>query len=106
MTIALPQGVQLHAPLHPRFDEILTPGALEFVAKLHRRFEPRRQELLRARQERQARIDAGEKPDFLPETRAVREGDWKIAPLPKALECRRAEITGPAADRKVPRHRC
>ncbi|WP_142810514.1 malate synthase A [Tepidiphilus olei] len=101
MTIALPQGVQLHAPLHPRFDEILTPEALEFVAKLHRRFEPRRQELLRARNERQARIDAGEKPDFLPETRAVREGEWKIAPLPKALECRRVEITGPAADRKM-----
>ncbi len=97
----LPQGVEIRAPMHPRFEEILTPAALEFVAKLHRRFEARRQELLKARAERQKRIDAGEMPDFLPETQHIREGDWKIAPLPKALECRRVEITGPASDRKM-----
>ncbi len=100
MTLKLPAGVQIHAPIHPRFDEILTFEALEFVAKLHRAFEPRRQELLKARVERQARIDAGEMPDFLPETKHIREGDWKIAPLPKALECRRVEITGPV-ERKM-----
>ena len=87
MTLNLPAGVQINAPIHPRFDEILTKDALELVAKLHRAFEPRRQELLKARVARQARIDAGEMPDFLPETKHIREGDWKVAPLPKALEC-------------------
>ncbi len=100
MNIDLPFGVHVNAPIHPRFDEILTPEALAFLAKLHRAFEPRRQELLRKRIERQARIDAGEMPDFLPSTRHIREGDWKIAPLPKALECRRVEITGPV-ERKM-----
>ena len=70
MTLSLPAGVQINAPIHPRFDEILTKDALELVAKLHRAFEPRRQELLKARIARQARIDAGEMPDFLPETAA------------------------------------
>ncbi|MDR2239794.1 MAG: malate synthase A [Zoogloeaceae bacterium] len=100
MSLALPAGVRVDAPLHPRFDEILTPEALAFLAKLHRAFEPRRQELLKKRIERQTRIDAGEMPDFLPETKHIREGDWKIAPLPKALECRRVEITGPV-ERKM-----
>lgn len=100
MTLDLPAGVQIHAPIHPRFEEILTHDALAFLAKLHRAFEPRRQELLQMRRERQARIDAGEMPDFLPETRHIREGSWKIAPLPKALECRRVEITGPV-ERKM-----
>jgi len=100
MTSKLPDGVAISAPMHPRFDEILTPDALAFVAKLHRAFEPRRRELLMARVERQKRIDAGEMPDFLPETKAVRDGDWKIAPLPEALECRRVEITGPV-ERKM-----
>jgi malate synthase len=96
----LPGGVALTAPLHPRFEEVLTVEALAFVAKLHREFEPRRQALLKARVERQARIDAGEPLDFLPETKHVRDGDWKIAPLPPALACRRVEITGPV-ERKM-----
>ncbi len=100
MSLNLPAGVQITAPIHPRFDEILTHDALALVAKLHRAFEGRRQELLKQRIERQTRIDAGEMPDFLPETRHIREGDWKIAPLPKALECRRTEITGPV-ERKM-----
>ena len=100
MTQSLPHGVQINAPLHPRFDEILTHDALAFVAKLHRAFEARRRELLKSRVARQARIDAGEMPDFLRETKSVRDGDWKIAPLPKALECRRVEITGPV-ERKM-----
>ncbi|MCL4725009.1 MAG: malate synthase A, partial [Rhodocyclaceae bacterium] len=62
MSLNLPAGVQINAPIHPRFDEILTPEALAFVAKLHRAFEPRRKELLAKRVERQARIDAGEMP--------------------------------------------
>jgi malate synthase len=100
MNMRTPTGVQINAPLHPRFDEILTPEALAFVAKLHRAFESRRQELLKKRIERQARIDAGEMPDFLPETWHIREGTWAVAPLPKALECRRVEITGPV-ERKM-----
>lgn len=100
MSLTLPQGMQINAPLHPRFEQILSPQALDFVARLHRAFEPRRRELLAARVARQARIDAGEMPGLLPETRHIREGDWKVAPLPKALECRRVEITGPV-ERKM-----
>ncbi|MGC8702974.1 MAG: malate synthase A [Thiomonas sp.] len=99
-TASAPSGVTLTAPLQPGFDRILTPQALAFVAKLHRAFEPRRQRLLAARVARTKRLDAGERPDFLPETRAVREGDWTIAPLPPALQRRRVEITGPV-DRKM-----
>ncbi|MGH8123877.1 MAG: malate synthase A, partial [Rudaea sp.] len=99
-TTTLPPGISVKAELHPRFDEILTPEALAFVAKLHRAFEPRRQQLLNARGARQARIDAGQMPDFLAETKHVRDGDWQIAPLPKALVCRRVEITGPV-ERKM-----
>ena len=101
MSLNLPAGVQITAPLQPGFDAILTHDALALVAKLHRAFETRRQELLKARVERQARIDAGEMPDFLPETQHIREGDWKIAPLPKALERRRTEITGPVEAKMI-----
>ncbi|CUA95405.1 malate synthase A [Thiomonas bhubaneswarensis] len=99
-TLNAPQGVTLTAPSRPGFDRILTPEALAFVARLHRAFEPRRQELLAARKARTARLDAGERPDFLAETQSVRDGQWTIAPLPKALERRRVEITGPV-DRKM-----
>lgn len=99
-TLQLPQGMQISAPIQPGFETILTPEALELVAKLHRAFEPRRQELLKARVERTKRLDAGERPDFLAETKSIREGDWKIAALPKDLECRRVEITGPV-ERKM-----
>ena len=73
--MALPAGVQINAPVSAEYATILTPEALELVAKLHRAFEPRRKELLKKRVERQARIDAGEMPDFLPETKHIREGD-------------------------------
>jgi malate synthase len=101
MTIATPAGRQITAEIKPGYDQILTPGALELVAKLSRAFEPRRQELLAARVERARRLDQGERPDFLPETAHIREGDWKIAPIPKALECRRVEITGPVERKMV-----
>lgn len=100
MKLDLPTGMQINAPLQAGFEQVLTPQALALVAKLHRAFEPRRQALLAARVERQKALDAGVKPDSLPETKAVREGEWKIAPLPKALECRRVEITGPV-ERKM-----
>jgi malate synthase len=101
MSLTLPAGMQISAPIQAGYETILTPAALALVAKLHRAFEGRRQELLQARIARQARIDAGEMPDFLPETRHIREGDWKISPLPKALERRRTEITGPVEAKMI-----
>ncbi|MDP5240140.1 malate synthase A [Uliginosibacterium sp. 31-16] len=100
MSLALPAHIQINAPIHPGFEHILTADALALVTKLHRAFEPQRQALLAARTTRQARIDAGEMPDFLPETKAIRAGDWRIAPLPAALHRRRTEITGPV-ERKM-----
>ncbi|MDR1888144.1 MAG: malate synthase A [Zoogloeaceae bacterium] len=101
MNFTLPQGVEIDAPIHPGYEAILTPDALELVARLHRAFEPRRRELLRLRAERQARFDAGEMPDFLSTTRVVRDGNWKIAPLPPALARRRVEITGPVEAKMI-----
>ncbi len=96
----LPAGVALHAPVPEHAAHILHPEALGFVADLHRAFNPRRLALLEARQERQRRINAGQLPDFLPETREIREGVWTVAPLPADLQDRRVEITGPV-DRKM-----
>ncbi|MFZ7127926.1 MAG: malate synthase A [Desulfobacterales bacterium] len=93
-------GVTVHGPLEERFKEVLTPEALRFVAELSRAFENRRVSLLERRKEIQGRIDDGERPDFLPETRNVRESEWKIAPVPADLQDRRVEITGPV-DRKM-----
>ncbi|XKK62337.1 malate synthase A [Streptomyces sp. ARC32] len=88
------------APL-PRQEEVLTDAALAFVAELHRRFTPRRDELLARRAERRAEIARTSTLDFLPETAAVRADDsWKVAPAPAALQDRRVEITGPT-DRKM-----
>jgi malate synthase len=93
-------AVTLLAPAEGRSVEILTPAALAFLTELHRRFDARRRELLAARQVRQTRFDAGDKPDFLPETLAIREGAWRVAPIPPDLQDRRVEITGPV-DRKM-----
>ncbi len=93
-------GLEIRGPLTPAFAEILTPEACAFLAGLFRAFEPRRQEILRSRVERQKELDAGVMPDFLPSTRAVREGTWKVAPAPADLLDRRTEITGPV-DRKM-----
>jgi len=101
MTIATPAGMEIRAEIKPGYEQILTPEALALVAKLSREFEPRRQQLLAARVERAKRLDAGERPDFLPETAHIRNGDWKIAPIPAALECRRVEITGPVERKMV-----
>jgi malate synthase len=91
-------GVDVRAP-----DEagVLTPDALELAAELEREFGARREELLRARAERQERIRAGELPDFLEETRDVREGEWRVEQVPQDLQERRVEITGPSGDRKM-----
>jgi malate synthase len=97
----VPAGVEIRAPVPPEFAQILTPDALGLLATLHRAFEPRRRELLARRVQRQQELDAGRRPDFLAETRPIREGDWTIAPLPKDLECRRVEITGPTERKMV-----
>jgi malate synthase len=101
MTIATPAGMEIKADIKPDYDQILTPAALALVAKLSRQFEPRRRQLLAARAERAERLDAGERPDFLAATAQIRAGDWKIAPIPQALQCRRVEITGPVERKMV-----
>jgi len=98
--LATRAGVTIPAALTEHSDTILTPGALEFVAGLHRAFETRRQELLHRRHERQHAIAAGAAPAFLAETRAVREEPWSAAPMPAEIADRRVEITGPV-DRKM-----
>ncbi|HUP49203.1 MAG TPA: malate synthase A [Thermoanaerobaculia bacterium] len=82
------------------YEPILTPAALRFVAMLHREFNPRRQQLLADREERKWRLDAGELPDFLPQTGEIRESEWTVAGIPADLQDRRVEITGPV-DRKM-----
>ena len=99
-SFALPAGMEITGQVTPEFAGILSPEALAFVAKLHRAFEPRRQELLAKRAARQKEFDAGKLPDFLPETKAIRERDWTISPQPKDMLDRRVEITGPT-DRKM-----
>jgi malate synthase len=94
------EGIEVRATVTPEFAEIVTPEALNFVAALARQFEERRQELLQRRAQRQAEIDAGKLPDFLPETTHIRNDTWTIAPLPNDLQDRRVEITGPV-DRKM-----
>jgi malate synthase len=100
MASEYPRGVEILGEVKPGYEEILTPEALSFVAKLVREFDGRRQELLQRRVERQAEIDAGKLPDFLPETEHIRKGDWKVASIPADLQDRRVEITGPV-DRKM-----
>src|ERR1041384_5702626 len=100
MSSRLAKDVSTSGRISPEFAQILTPEALAFVAKLHRSFESRRQESLARRAARQATFDAGAKPDFLAETKHVRDSDWQVAAQPKDLLDRRVEITGPT-DRKM-----
>jgi malate synthase len=99
-TAGLPQGVTLTREPEGRQAEVITLEALAFVAGLHRTFNPRRRELLTARGQRRRRLAAGERLDFPPETREIREGGWQVAPPPPDLRDRRVEITGPV-DRKM-----
>ncbi len=100
MSSPFPQGVSISGRITPEFAQILTPEALALVANLHRRFDARRQELLARRAQRQERFDAGALPDFLPETKTIRDSDWQVAPQPADMLDRRVEITGPT-DRKM-----
>src|SRR5437588_976680 len=94
------QGVVIHGPMKPGYEKVLTPEAIDFAVELEREFGAERRRLLERRAELQAKLDQGRKPDFLPETKSVRDGDWTVAPLPKDLLDRRVEITGPT-DRKM-----
>ncbi len=99
-TVQLPENIEILGATPGAYTEILTPQALAFVAKLARKFEPRRRDLMAQRAGRQAGFDAGKLPDFLPETKSVREGQWTIGTVPADLQDRRVEITGPT-DRKM-----
>ncbi|MBM4217831.1 MAG: malate synthase A [Gammaproteobacteria bacterium] len=92
--------IAARTPARPQGEGILTAEALAFLGELAERFAPRVEQLLKAREQRQQRLDAGELPDFLPETRAIRDGDWTVAPIPTDLQDRRVEITGPT-ERKM-----
>ncbi len=100
MTFPLARGVEIIAPARVAQEHVLTPGALQFIVELQRRFNARRMELLSARAERQKRLDSGEKPNFLEQTRDIRESEWSVAAIPADLQDRRVEITGPV-DRKM-----
>ncbi len=100
MNVQVPSGIVITGEVTPAVQEVLTEPALAFVADLHRRFNPMRQELLARRAERQQDLDAGMMPGFLAETQAVREGEWQVAPAPADLDDRRVEITGPT-ERKM-----
>ena len=91
----LPTGVVVTADA-PHLEDVLTPEALDFVAQLHRSFNPERERLLADRARRQARLDAGETPDFMPNPIESRDSDWRVAPAPPDFDDRRVEITGPA----------
>lgn len=93
-------AIEVTGALKPRYDEILSQEALAFLAALHTKFNPTRLALLEARAERQKSFDKGALPDFLAETRSVREDNWTVAPLPADLLDRRVEITGPV-DKKM-----
>src|SRR2546423_10231148 len=99
-TMELVKALEVLGPVTDEQEEILSPQALEFLAELHREFNPRRLELLRQRKLRQEAIDRGEMPNFLVETKSVREGRWQVLPVPQDLQNRRVEITGPV-DRKM-----
>jgi malate synthase len=108
MTYTIPQpkvqkpsnGIDIRGPISQEYAEILTPEALNFLAMLQRRFNAERERLLQLRDVIQAQLNLGWQPDFPAETAAIRQSDWKIAPIPPDLQERRVEITGPT-DRKM-----
>ncbi|MEZ4880658.1 MAG: hypothetical protein R2801_10895, partial [Chitinophagales bacterium] len=95
-----PEGVKITGAYKDAYASILTTEALDFLAHLHRKFNSRRLELLQNRVERQKSLDAGVLPDFLPETKDIRDSEWTVASWPSDMNDRRVEITGPV-DRKM-----
>ena len=94
------EGVTIRGAMKPGYEKVLTPEAIDFAVELEREFGAERRRLLARRSEVQRRLDAGWKPDFLPHTKAIRDGNWRVAPIPRDLQDRRVEITGPT-DRKM-----
>ena len=101
MNSGLPEGVAITGPLLERFDEVLSPDALAFIARLQREFGGRRKELLERRKKRQAELDSGASLDFLEDTEHIRKGTWQVPPPPGDLRDRRTEITGPTERKMV-----
>ena len=91
----------IRQPLNAAHQALMTPDACAFLAELAREFTARVSQLLQARQQRQAKLDAGERLDFLKDTQIVREGDWRVAPIPAALQRRHVEITGPVSRKMI-----
>ncbi len=94
-------GIEIKGKITPEVKEILTPDAIQFISKLHQLFNQRRIELLESREKRQREIDSGIMPNFLEETRNIREGGWTVAPVPEDLLDRRVEITGPVGRKMI-----
>ncbi|MHA1164998.1 MAG: malate synthase A, partial [Alphaproteobacteria bacterium] len=99
--IETPEGLEITGVIKPGYEQVLTKDALQFVAGIARKFDATRRELLAARGTRQAEWDAGALPDFLPGTKDIREGDWKIAGVPDDLQKRWVELTGPTERKMV-----
>jgi malate synthase len=96
----LTEHLVIRGEVRPGYEAVLTPAAVVFIAELERKFGPERRRLLARRADLQRRLDGGWKPDFLPETKVIRDGDWRVAPIPHDIRDRRVEITGPT-DRKM-----
>src|SRR5258708_32348199 len=97
---AIDSSIELLKPAPPGCEDIVSTAALEFLAGLAARFEPGRRELLERRRQRQQELDAGRLPDFLPETKAIREREWTVAPVRPDLRDRRAAGTRPPPPRR------
>src|SRR5438105_2323833 len=96
MSSQIISGLEITGPIAPRHQAILTPEACAFLAGLFKKFGARREELLARRVARQRELDAGKLPDFLTETKSIRDDpSWRVAPAPADLQDRRTEITGP-----------
>jgi len=96
-----PEGMEIKGEIKPGYERVLTKDALQFVAYMARKFEQKRQTLMAERETRQSKWDAGALPDFLPETKEIREGDWKITGVPDDLQKRWVELTGPTERKMV-----
>jgi malate synthase len=94
------KGVVIRGAIKPGYEKVLTPEAIDFAVELERKFGPERRRLLARRAEIQRQLDRGWKPDFLPDTRTIRDAEWRVTPIPPDLQDRRVEITGPT-DRKM-----
>ena len=99
-TSSPPPGVAIRGAIEPCYERVLTADGVAFAVELERKFGAERERLLSRRADLQQRLDTGWKPDFLPETKVIRDNDWRVAPIPHDIQDRRIEITGPT-DRKM-----